>query len=108
MEKREWGSSHLRARPSISSRRGVAALAVLLLLVLYLYDAYTNLRDETLSAIDRVQKCAIDNLHDDLSFLDPAKPITSEEFIDRRDRLARALEASEMDGFVLEPGYTFQ
>lgn len=60
------------------------------------------------SVVDRVQKCAIDNLQKDLYFLEPAKPITAEEFVSRHDRLAQALVASDMDAFVLEPGYTFQ
>ena len=60
------------------------------------------------SDVERAQQCAIDNLHKDLYFLEPAKPITSEEFILRRDRLAEALAASDVDAFVLEPGYTFQ
>lgn len=60
------------------------------------------------SVIDTVQKCAIDNLHKDLSFLGSAKPITADEFISRHDRLAQALAASDVDAFVLEPGYTFQ
>lgn len=60
------------------------------------------------SAFDKAQRCAIDNLHGDLSFLDRAKPITADEFVSRRDNLARALAASEVDAFVLEPGYTFQ
>ncbi|KAK1596511.1 metallopeptidase family M24 [Colletotrichum navitas] len=57
---------------------------------------------------DKAQECAIRNLHSDLSFLDSAVPINAEEFIARRDRLARALAASNVDAFVLEPGYTFQ
>ncbi|GKT52420.1 putative peptidase [Colletotrichum spaethianum] len=60
------------------------------------------------NAYEKAQECAIDNLHSDLSFLDPAVPITAEEFLERRDRLARALAASNVDAFVLEPGYTFQ
>lgn len=64
-------------------------------------------RTET-SIVDRVQQCAIDNLQKDLYFLEPAKPITADEFVSRRDRLAQALAASGMDAFVLEPGYTFQ
>ncbi|PSS05191.1 metallopeptidase family M24 [Coniella lustricola] len=60
------------------------------------------------SKLDRVQRCANDGLHQDLSFLDAAKPITADEFIQRRDRLASALAASGIDAFVLEPGYTFQ
>lgn len=60
------------------------------------------------TTVDTVQECAIANLHHDLSFLDDASPITAAEFVDRRDRLARALAASDIDAFVLEPGYTFQ
>ncbi|KAM5343882.1 hypothetical protein ACJ41O_012419 [Fusarium nematophilum] len=58
--------------------------------------------------VSEVQQCAIDNLRADLSFLDNAKPIESREFIERRDKLARALAANGVDAFVLEPGYTFQ
>ncbi|KAK8009699.1 zinc knuckle-domain-containing protein [Apiospora arundinis] len=58
--------------------------------------------------VAKVQQCAIDNFKSDLSFLDPAVPIQADEFLERRDRLARALVASGADAFVLEPGYTFQ
>ncbi|KAK8017811.1 hypothetical protein PG993_014137 [Apiospora rasikravindrae] len=58
--------------------------------------------------VAKVQQCAIDNFKSDLSFLDPAVPIRADEFLERRDRLARALVASGADAFVLEPGYTFQ
>ncbi|KAK7965846.1 aminopeptidase ypdF [Apiospora aurea] len=58
--------------------------------------------------VAKVQQCAIDNFHSDLSFLEPAVPIQADEFLERRDRLARALVASGADAFVLEPGYTFQ
>lgn len=93
----------------VSSRRGVAVLAALSLLLLYLHGTLSGLQHgRKLSTVERVQKCAIDNLHEDLSFLDAAEPITAEEFIDRRDRLAQALAASDVDAFVLEPGYTFQ
>ncbi|KEQ76538.1 Creatinase/aminopeptidase, partial [Aureobasidium namibiae CBS 147.97] len=60
------------------------------------------------SQVDRVQQCSIDNLHKDLYFLDNARPIEAQEFLDRRDNLAKALHVSGVDGFVLEPGYTFQ
>lgn len=62
------------------------------------------------AAVDvaKVQQCAIDALHEDLSFLDSAVPIAADEFLVRRDRLAKALVASGADAFVLEPGYTFQ
>lgn len=57
---------------------------------------------------NKVQKCSIDNLREDLSFLDNAKPIGAQEFLDRRDRLAKALAENGIDAFILEPGYTFQ
>ncbi|KAJ0164768.1 putative peptidase C18A7.01 [Colletotrichum tanaceti] len=60
------------------------------------------------SAFDVAKQCTISNLHSNLSFLDPAVPIAAEEFLERRDRLARALVESKVDAFVLEPGYTFQ
>ncbi|KAJ8128598.1 hypothetical protein O1611_g5035 [Lasiodiplodia mahajangana] len=63
-----------------------------------------------------ILKCATGNFHDDLSFLDTAKPIRADEFFGRRDRLAQALVASKAealvaskaDAFVLEPGFSFQ
>lgn len=58
--------------------------------------------------VARVQQCSIDKFHEDLSFLVNAKPIEAAEFIERRDRLARALAENGVDAFVLEPGYTFQ
>ncbi|GAW23898.1 hypothetical protein ANO14919_134750 [Xylariales sp. No.14919] len=59
-------------------------------------------------ALHDIRKCAFDNLRDDLSFLDAAKPIRTDEFLERRGRLARALVASNADAFILEPGYTSQ
>lgn len=55
-----------------------------------------------------MQQCSIDNFHKDLYFLENARPIEAQEFLDRRDNLAKALHVSGVDGFVLEPGYTFQ
>jgi Xaa-Pro aminopeptidase len=60
------------------------------------------------SHVDRIQQCSIKNFHGDLSFLDHVEPITSTEFIQRRDNLAKALYLERVDAFVLEPGYTFQ
>lgn len=56
----------------------------------------------------RVQECSINTVKKDLSFLDRARPIDADEFLQRRDRLAEALDENGVDGFVLEPGYTFQ
>jgi Xaa-Pro aminopeptidase len=55
-----------------------------------------------------VQTCSVKNFQKDPYFLRNAHPITAEEFILRRDQLAKALHRSGVDAFVLEPGYTFQ
>ncbi|KAL1305264.1 hypothetical protein AAFC00_002175 [Neodothiora populina] len=60
------------------------------------------------SRSERALQCSIDNLNQNLYFLENARPIEAEEFLSRRDNLARALHVSGVDGFVLEPGYTFQ
>lgn len=110
MEKQEGITISHSRRPSVSPRHVVrvagAVVAIFLLALLNFRDAFPS-TGQKLSVVDRVQKCAIKNLHNDLSFLDSAKPIAADEFIERRDRLARALAASAIDAFVVEPGYTF-
>ncbi|KAI0431897.1 peptidase M24, structural domain-containing protein [Xylaria sp. FL1042] len=77
--------------------------------ILFIWVLRTNVGVTKQSpTLKEIEKCATDNLHADLSFLDLAKPIHTDEFLERRERLARALVASNADAFVLEPGYTFQ
>lgn len=111
------GSVPPRARPAsgqLSHKRRVLTLGSAILAMTWLAclsvseNPFPFLQRTKPSAFDKAQRCAIDNLHKNLSFLDQAKPITAEEFVGRRDRLAQALAASEVDAFVLEPGYTFQ
>lgn len=119
MEKVQHAAGHAPqvARPAsgqLSHRHRVVTLASAVLAMVWLAclsvsrTSFPFLQSTTHSAFDKAQKCAVKELHKDLSFLDPAKPITAEEFVGRRDRLAQALAASEIDAFVLEPGYTFQ
>ncbi|KAI3395852.1 hypothetical protein diail_789 [Diaporthe ilicicola] len=117
MEKLQHASVPPRARPALgwlSHKRQVVTLSSVILVALWLVCSPVgqNLlpfrRTTGGSVFDEVQRCAIDNLHRDLSFLDQAKPIEAQEFISRRDRLAQALASSKVDAFVLEPGYTFQ
>ncbi|OJD40774.1 xaa-pro dipeptidase [Diplodia corticola] len=77
------------------------------LAVAALYARLFYTRHSHAHKVARVQKCSISNLHADLSFLD-VSPIAADEFIARRDNLAKALHAEGVDAFVLEPGYTFQ
>lgn len=84
-----------------------AVLSVLSLTYFQFLPRFSGVQEATHSTFDKVQKCAVQTLHQDLSFLD-VEPIKPDEFIERRDRLAQALAASNVDAFVLEPGYTFQ
>ncbi|KAM0810225.1 hypothetical protein AB5N19_10573 [Seiridium cardinale] len=104
---REFSDAPLRQKktlgryPSIVFGLGLAALVWICLSTSFAaQSAAVN--------VDEVQQCSIDNLHADLSFLDGAIPISPDEFLERRDRLARALHKESVDAFVLEPGYTFQ
>lgn len=112
MEKQTRPAFSPRTLPEPSTRRAVtvtgAILSVLSLTYFQFRHSFRDSQSELHSVFDQVQTCAIHNLQKDLSFLDPAEPIKPEEFIDRQDRLAQALAASNIDAFVLEPGYTFQ
>lgn len=85
----------------------ISIVTILLLLsAILLFRHAPNLN--SVPNVAQVQQCSIANFHANLSFLDAAHPITADEFLARRDRLAQALAANNVDAFVLEPGYTFQ
>lgn len=119
MEKAQYAANPIphQVRPASglrSCKRAVLASGTVVLATIWLTclstfrSPFELVQSKAESAFDKAQRCAIDNLHSDLSFLDRAKPITADEFVGRRDRLAQALAASGVDAFVLEPGYTFQ
>ncbi|KAK6001282.1 hypothetical protein QM012_002613 [Aureobasidium pullulans] len=95
-----WPNTHGQARKRSKTWMAASIAA--------LYLTWTVKSFASKSQSDRVQQCSIDNLHKDLYFLENARPIQAQEFLDRRDNLAKALHVSGVDGFVLEPGYTFQ
>jgi hypothetical protein len=108
---------HLHSQPQSKRRLSrflIAGVASVALLFVYFSHRATNTfpyphkPHRHQPDISSVQQCSIDNLKADLSFLDNAKPIEAEEFLERRDRLAKALHENGVDAFVLEPGYTFQ
>ncbi|KAI1458951.1 Prolidase/Aminopeptidase P-like protein [Annulohypoxylon moriforme] len=88
-------------------RRGFVCLIIFFNSV-WILQTWLHENADSKTDFSLVQQCAIKNLHKDTSFLDGASPISADEFLERRDRLARALVASEADAFVVEPGYTFQ
>lgn len=96
-------------RPRRSSKTCLVILAAAALSALLMFPlAFSGHAARRHIDVDKVQQCSIDNLKSDLWFLDDAAPIEAEEFIERRDRLAKALAVNEVDAFILEPGYTFQ
>ncbi|TIA37056.1 Creatinase/aminopeptidase [Aureobasidium pullulans] len=101
-ESKQGWSPEIGKRPRSLSRMWTAAVVVALYLT-WIMGPFSSQ-----SQFDRVQQCSIDNFHQDLYFLENARPIEAQEFLDRRDNLAKALHVSGVDGFVLEPGYTFQ
>ncbi|KAL2221714.1 peptidase M24, structural domain-containing protein [Thermoascus aurantiacus ATCC 26904] len=59
--------------------------------------------------LEAFQQCSIRNLlSTGLYFLENAAPVSVAEYQKRRDRLAEALVADDVDAFVVEPGYTFK
>ncbi|CCF44026.1 metallopeptidase family M24 [Colletotrichum higginsianum] len=97
-----------RDRPRARVLRLIATSFVLFAATSFYYLTSFYGRASQYNAFDIAKQCTINNLHSNLSFLDPAVPIAADEFLERRDRLARALVESKVDAFVLEPGYTFQ
>jgi hypothetical protein len=90
-------------------KRGFSSVYVLVALAL-LVTGYCYRRHHiprSLSSPD-LQQCAIDNLlGTGLPFMN-ASPISLADFEERRNRLAQALVAEDVDAFVVEPGYTFK
>lgn len=97
-----------RSGSNFSSSHIIVLILFLLNIVLLLQAWPPPSTDSIAVDLIGIRKCAIETLHSDLSFLDKAFPINADEYLERRDRLARALFASGADAFVLEPGYTFQ
>lgn len=57
----------------------------------------------------RFQKCSTSTfLATGLPWLETASPISLLEFVQRRNNVAIALGADEIDAVIVEPGYTFQ
>ena len=87
----------------------LVVLATALLLATRAVDLWKHFTSRShLTELERAKQCSIKSFRTDLSFLDNARPIEAEEFLQRRDKLANALVADGVDAFVLEPGYTFQ
>ncbi|CAJ2510394.1 Uu.00g050970.m01.CDS01 [Anthostomella pinea] len=106
----ERAPSRKRRMVSLLRKRclAICQVSILLYSCFIIYQLWQSYWSGAIPDVAKVQQCAINSFHSSLSFLDPAVPITSDEFLERRDRLAQTLVASDVDAFVLEPGYTFQ
>ncbi|KAL2011439.1 hypothetical protein VTN00DRAFT_4157 [Thermoascus crustaceus] len=59
--------------------------------------------------LETFQQCSVENLlSTGLYFLEGAVPVSVLDYQKRRNRLANALVADDIDAFVVEPGYTFK
>jgi hypothetical protein len=91
-----------------------ATAAVVLLATGYYYGCRTRSANvltpfSPVPLSGNLQQCAIENLlGTGLPFLKDVSPIALVDFEERRDRLANALVAEDVDAFVVEPGYTFK
>jgi Xaa-Pro aminopeptidase len=71
-------------------------------------NSATRTSSYTSSVSDDFLSCSIKNFEETgYPFLDGVHPITTEEFVARRHRLAEALLSDGADAFAVEPGYTF-
>ncbi|KAK4703142.1 hypothetical protein P7C70_g3081, partial [Phenoliferia sp. Uapishka_3] len=92
-------------RPALPSSKLRALLAVVLTLAL-LFSAWHQLAPARPSdTLAEFQRCSITGY--DKSALAGAVPIHEGEFLERRDRFARALKSDGHDAFIVEPGFTF-
>ncbi|KAI7117204.1 hypothetical protein KC352_g33857, partial [Hortaea werneckii] len=89
-------------------QRMLLLAAAALFWVVWANDLSAVLIDSHEKWLSDIQSCSIGNLKSDLYFLDSAEPIHTSEFVARRDNLARALHATSVPAFVMEPGYTSQ
>jgi Xaa-Pro aminopeptidase len=71
-------------------------------------NSATQTSSHSSSVSDDFLSCSIENFEETgYPFLDGVHPITTEEFVARRQRLAQALISDGADAFAVEPGYTF-
>ncbi|KAI8941039.1 hypothetical protein NX059_002283 [Plenodomus lindquistii] len=107
--------THIFARSSSSWHARVSYVArwcsfVIVVAVLLFWNTTSILKFSrpVESDLNRFSKCSIETYLDTgLEFLKTAERPPLDEYILRRDNLARALEADGVDAFVVEPGYTF-
>ncbi|KAF1938271.1 peptidase M24 [Clathrospora elynae] len=89
-------------------RSVLAAVLGIVLLAWYLVLSSSNELSTRVSPIEQFRRCSIDKyLATGLGFLESAERPPLEEYVLRRDDLAKALVREGVNAFVLEPGPTF-
>ncbi|KAF3053251.1 hypothetical protein E8E11_004670 [Didymella keratinophila] len=89
--------------------RWVFCIAAVTLLLVWNYIAYNDRAVlPQRSEKDAFKECSVEKYRDTgLKFLDTANRPPVDEYILRRNNLAKALAVEKIDAFVVEPGYTF-
>ncbi|KAF2258662.1 Creatinase/aminopeptidase, partial [Lojkania enalia] len=91
-----------------SRRKTQFGILVTFTFLIWLWNYTKSFSNILLSKKARFQKCSIDNyLSTGLKFLETAERPPLEEYVLRRNNLAKALVVDGVDAFVVEPGYTF-
>ncbi|KAF2738620.1 peptidase M24 [Polyplosphaeria fusca] len=100
-------SRRTRSRWTPAARLALAILTFIVF-VEFWKQLGNSFSSKFLSKKSKFQKCSIDTyLATGLEFLKTAEQPPLEEYILRRNNLAKALVEDEIDAFVVEPGYTF-
>jgi hypothetical protein len=95
------------AMPIVSSSqlslgvRNWASIAAVILVLIAAFWRIAPQKDSSLkSSLEIFERCSL--RHYNTSALELAVPIKPEEFIERRNRLARALHEEQLDAFIVE------
>ncbi|KAF2993818.1 hypothetical protein E8E13_001706 [Curvularia kusanoi] len=99
------GRPHSKAR---SAARWMFCVAAVFLLMTWSYVAPNHQTAFSISKKDKFKKCSINAYQaTGLKFLDTAERPPVDEYVLRRNNLAKALAIEGVDAFAVEPGYTF-
>ncbi|EGP90657.1 unnamed protein product [Zymoseptoria tritici ST99CH_1A5] len=102
---------HTQRKPGLDWKaKCLCFVATTALLILWASRSTYQLHNEStsLDPLDNFRKCSIDAYRaTGMDFLKTADPPSLDEYVLRRDNLAKALAADNIDAFAVEPGYTF-
>jgi hypothetical protein len=97
-DKKKAAAPVASSQPPSSTLRNWGTTAVVLVFIASVFWRMPIIQKET--SLEKFEKCSL--AHYNTSALGLAVPIKPEEFIERRNRLARALHEEQLDAFIVE------